>query len=303
MIGKRFKEYFNYTKRERNGVIVLLLIIVILVAVDTYINNRSFGGFVEIDTQFQAEIEQFENSLELKKQEEKQIIKKYTKKKKVAWKLVDELFDFDPNTINKTNLKNLGFSVKQIKTLYNFRKNGGIFYQKEDLLKIYGVNEEQYKYLEPFIKIQNVISKSDTLNQSVEMIMLVELNSAKKDNLLKLKGIGESFATRILAYRKLLGGFYTKDQLLEVYGMDTVRYNKFLNAIIIDTLLIKKMNINKVKFNTLLRHPYLNKYQTQSIMKYREISGKFIRIEQLVENNLLQRSDFIKIKPYLTIQQ
>jgi competence ComEA-like helix-hairpin-helix protein len=305
MITNRFKEYFNYTKRERNGIIVLLIILVMLVVVDTYLNKKTFGGFVELDEQFKLEVEQFEKTLELKKKEETQtkVFKKNIKRKrKIAWKLVDELFDFDPNTVNKTNLKKLGFSKKQITTVYNFREKGGVFYKKEDVLKIYGIDTVQYKHLESYIKINNVISKPDALNQIVELILQVELNSAKKEDLTKLKGIGESFANRILAYRKLLGGFYTKEQLNEVYGMDSVRYNKFSNAVIIDTLLIQKMNVNKVKFKTLLKHPYLNKYQTQSIMKYREISGKFLNIEQIVESNLLLEDDFIKIKPYLTIQ-
>jgi competence ComEA-like helix-hairpin-helix protein len=303
MITKRFKEYFNYTKRERNGIIVLLIILAILVVVDTYVNNKTFGGFVELDEQFQSEVEQFEKLLELKKEEEnKKRFEVKTKENKVAWKLVENPFDFDPNSINKTNLKKLGFSKKQITTVYNFREKGGVFYKREDVLKIYGIDTAQYKYLESYIKINNVISKSDTLNQIVKLILQVELNAAKKEDLTKLNGIGESFANRILAYRKLLGGFYTKEQLNEVYGMDSVRYNKFSNAVIIDTLLIQKMDINKVKFKTLLKHPYLNKYQTQSIMKYREISGKFLNVEQIVENNLLQEDDFIKIKPYLTIK-
>lgn len=303
MITKRFKEYFNYTKRERNGIIVLLIILAILVVVDTYVNNKTFGGFVELDEQFQSEVEQFEKLLELKKEEEnKKRFEVKTKEKKVAWKLVEKPFDFDPNSINKTNLKKLGFSKKQITTVYNFREKGGVFYKKEDVLKIYGIDTAQYKYLESYIKINNVISMPDSLNQIVELILQVELNAAKKEDLTKLNGIGESFANRILAYRKLLGGFYTKEQLNEVYGMDSVRYNKFSNAVIIDTLLIQKMDINKVKFKTLLKHPYLNKYQTQSIMKYREISGKFLNVEQIVENNLLKEDDFIKIKPYLTIK-
>ena len=69
-----------------------------------------------------------------------------------------------------------------------------------------------------------------------------------------------------------------------------------------DTNLIIKININKAQFKTLLKHPYLNKYQTQSIMKYREISGKFTQIEQILENKLLLKDDYLRIKPYLIIE-
>lgn len=85
---------------------MLLIILAILVVVDTYVNNKTFGGFVELDEQFQSEVEQFEKLLELKKEEEnKKRFEVKTKEKKVAWKLVEKPFDFDPNSINKTNLK------------------------------------------------------------------------------------------------------------------------------------------------------------------------------------------------------
>ena len=56
----------------------------------------------------------------------------------------------------------LGFSSSQIKTLLNYRNKGGVFYKKEDLLKIYGIKERQYKYLESYINVQNALSKADS---------------------------------------------------------------------------------------------------------------------------------------------
>jgi DNA uptake protein ComE-like DNA-binding protein len=82
--------------------------------------------------------------------------------------------------------------------------------------------------------------------------------------------------------------------------MDSSRFFKIDSLIYFDTLLISKLNINKVQYKTLLRHPYLNKYQTNAIMKYRELAGKFHNVNQLFEYNLLKEEDFFRIKPYLT---
>ena len=313
MIKKRFKEYFTFTRRERNGIIVLLLILFILVFINTYLNNKSFGELIIVDEGFQKDIELFEKSLVLKERAESKT--KYANKRPAGrqgrkvkkeievWKIPETPFQFNPNDATKKELKMLGFSASQIKILLNYRNKGGVFYKKTDLLKIYGIKERQYKYLEPYINIQNKIHNSDSSKAVViKTLSKVELNSLTTEDLMLLRGIGESFAGRIIKYRKLLGGFSRKDQLLEVYGMDSSRYLLFEKRIVVDTNLIIKMNINKVKFKTLLKHPYLNKYQSQSIMKYREISGKFTQIEQILENKLLLKDDYLRIKPYLIIE-
>lgn len=302
MIKQRFKEYFNYTKKERNGIIVLLIILMVLIGVNTYIKNKDYGEVVVYSEEFEKEIADFEASLELKEKEEKEFKQRKIKRKrkKKTWKKVDELFDFDPNRVNKTKLRKLGFTETQVKAIINYRESGGLFLAKEDLLKIYTLGEEQYQYLESYIKIENVRAEVDNTS-NIEFKYFIDLNSAESDDLVKLKGIGESYANRILKYRALLGGFSNENQLLEIYGMDSVRLSNISESVFIDTSLIKKMNINKVQFKTLLRHPYLNKYQTQSIMKYREISGKFSSIEQLTEYNLIDIETFEKLKSYITV--
>ena len=307
MIKKRFKEYFNYTKKERNGIIVLLFILLILVIVNAYLNNKSFGEVVLIDDAFQKEVEQFENSLERKKSEiakQKNAYKKSKKSDNENNLKPKSLFDFDPNIVSKNELKELGLNNKQIKTLLSYRKSGGVFYTPKDLLKIYGIDEKQYSKLEPYIKISNQNDdQKDAIPESIiENLSFIELNSSTKDDLITLPGIGDAFANRIIKYRNLLGGYYKKDQLLNVYGMDTVRFNQFKNQVIIDTNKIIKLNINTAKFEELIRHPHLNKYKTQAILKYRDISGAFSRTEQIIENNLLSEEDYLKLKPYLEIE-
>lgn len=306
MIKKRFKEYFNFTKKERNGIIVLLFILLILVIVNVYLNNKSFGEVVLFDEVFQKEVELFEKSLERKKSK---IVNQETAGKKSKKSDNEEnvklrsLFDFDPNTVSKNELKNLGLDNKQINTLISYRNKGGIFNTPDDLLKIYGINKDLYNQLQPYIKISNQKNiQNDAIKESViEKVSYIELNSSTKNDLIALPGIGDAFAERIIKYRNLLGGYYKKDQLLNVYGMDSVRFNQFKNQLIIDTNIIVKLNINTAEFEELVKHPYLNKYQTQAILKYRDISGNFSNTEQIIKNNLLSKDDYIKLKPYLTI--
>lgn len=304
MIKKRFKEYFNFTKKERNGIIVLLFILVILLAVNLYVKNKTSGNIQLMSDDFQNEIEQFEKSLEQKE-------KVLAKKDKNILKDVDvnlNLFEFDPNTITRDELKALGLNKRQISTILNYRKKGGRFYKKEDLLKIYGIDDDLYTQLEPYIQLNqennNDVGAQENaeINENTDDIIeftSVELNSATLEELISLPGIGEYYANKIINYRELLRGYHNKSQLLEVYGFDSSRYAQIENLINIDTSLIEPININTSIYKTIIRHPYLNKYQTNTIMKYRELSGKFNSLEQLVEFNVLTKHEYLKVKPYL----
>jgi competence protein ComEA len=303
MLRKRFREYFTYTRKERNGLIVLLVILFVLILIKIYQNNLPVGEIVIFDTEFQAEIDAFEKSL-IPKKDKVTITKKSKKFHTAEWEIPDELFNFDPNIVSNENLNKLGFSEKQIKTIINYRNKGGSFYKKKDLLKIYGIDNSQYKALEPYIKIEKTakfIKFKEKGEVSNEVLTLVELNSSTAEQLVCIKGIGEVYANRIIKYRDLLGGYYSKNQLLEVYGIDTIKYLSIVKQINIDTSLIAKIDLNKANFKSLIKHPYINKYETEAMLKYKEIMGEFTDFEQIHENNLLSKEELIKIKPYLSL--
>ncbi|MCK5028245.1 MAG: helix-hairpin-helix domain-containing protein [Bacteroidales bacterium] len=303
MIKKRFREYFTYTRKERNGLIVLLIILFILILIKIYQSNQSVGETVIFDSEFQAEIDSFEKGL-IPKKDNKPNAKESNKFSKSGWEIPEELFYFNPNNVSSNDLIKLGLSEKQITTLINYRKKGGTFYKKKDLLKIYGIEDIQFKALEPYIKIENKDKLTEFKEEGetgIEIMLLIELNSATKEQLISIKGIGEVYANRIIKYRDLLGGYYSKNQLLEVYGLDTVKYLSISQRINIDTSLISKIDLNKANFKLLIKHPYINKYETEAILKYKEIIGEFTEFEQIHENNLLNKESFIKIKPYLRL--
>ena len=72
-----------------------------------------------------------------------------------------ELFYFDPNTITGSDWKRLGLRDKTIKTIENYRSKGGHFYKPEDLQRIYGLHDDEYERLKPYIKIESNTSKTN----------------------------------------------------------------------------------------------------------------------------------------------
>ena len=61
----------------------------------------------------------------------------------------------------------------------------------------------------------------------------INLNTADKDTLMKLAGIGEAKADAILAYRTEHGGFRTIEEIMEVPGIKSAAFEKIKDDIIV----------------------------------------------------------------------
>jgi len=111
----------------------------------------------------------------------------------------------------------------------------------------------------------------------------IEINSADTIQLQELKGIGPGFAKRIVKYREQLGGFYAKEQLMEVYGLTEQIYNSIKNSIVVDASKIKRIKINEMDISRLKRHPYISYYEAKAIYDYRMLQPekKIKNIEEL----------------------
>lgn len=210
-----------------------------------------------------------------------------------------ELKPFDPNTAGENDLLRIGFSSFQASNLVKYRENGGNFSRREDLLKIYGIDSAFFKSIEEFVTI---VEEPGLMPSETDKVLpvIIELNSTDSIELQKLNGIGPAYARRILSYRELLGGFYTINQLLEVYGFPEETFYALKENIIADSMKIKKIRINFAGYAELLRHPYFKKEQVEAILNYRQKKGPFSSIEQLLAEELIDSTNFVVLRPYLT---
>lgn len=197
-----------------------------------------------------------------------------------------ESFPFDPNTVTVEELQRLGLSPRQAESIENYRAKGGSFRSAADFRKMYVVSDTLYARLEPFIEIPKL-----------------ELNAADSAALLSLRGIGPWYAHKILDYRERLGGFFSKEQLLEIDGFDQERFSGFADDVDVDESLCRKLDIWSAPDSVLARHPYLGPKAARGIARYRQLydSSRW-SLDDLAKERVLPVENIEKLKKYIEIR-
>lgn len=124
----------------------------------------------------------------------------------------------------------------------------------------------------------------------------IDLNDADTLLLMRVPGIGISFARRIVKYRELLGGYYVVEQLQEVYGMDRERYEQIAPYMRIQTAVIPLV----VSRDSIPRHPYLQWHHKKAIEDIHR-SGKDLNWNTLMESGKFTQDDSLRLSPYLRL--
>lgn len=127
------------------------------------------------------------------------------------------------------------------------------------------------------------------------------LNSADSAALTLVPGIGPSFARRIVALRKRLGGFYTVLQLQEVYGMTPDRYQAIKPFFRVEQL-PKKLRLATMPYDSLPRHPYLSYEQRNALERILFRDGQLHGWSQLKTLDCFGVEDSIRLSHYFIFE-
>lgn len=127
----------------------------------------------------------------------------------------------------------------------------------------------------------------------------VELNHATVEELEALPGIGPTLSQRIVKYRDLLGGFSSVDQLGEVYGLKPEVIDLNRNRLVVDTIQIRKLDLNFLTVEELAKHPYLNFREARKIVDFRSKNGYISNKYQLLNDSVIAEKLFRKLVVYL----
>ncbi len=297
-LRKLVRNFFGFSKAETNGLLVLIpLLLLILFSEPIY--RTWWGG----DTSFQPSDQQLLDSLVLHWKQEQNLSSDLEKNQQRT------LFAFNPNNTSKDQLMQLGFSASLASRITNYIEKGGKFRVKKDLLKIYGMDSLLYQDLLPFMLLPEQITKekkeliyTKTEKPTKNAVILFDVNTADTAQLKTIYGIGEKLSLRIVKYRESLGGFIGKEQLQEIFGLDSAVVSRLMKkSFIAENFQPDQLNLNQATEEELDRHPYLTKKEAKAIITYRFQHGAFSSVEDLKKIQLLPASTITKIKPYVRL--
>ncbi|MFV0545530.1 MAG: ComEA family DNA-binding protein [Bacteroides sp.] len=294
-----WKDFFYFSKTERLGILLLITIILVFIASPLVFNKQEV--LPAIDDKSKEECEQFFSTMQ-NVEKKKHFFHTYNHNPQVI-----ALRSFDPNTADSMELQQLGLSRWIVRNIIHYRQKGGRFKKPEDFKKIYGITQEQYNTLLPYLSITSPQKNIDTLllltthtikKDSVYKYPIgttIELNKADTTELKKIPGVGSYIANLIVNYRKSLGFYYTVDQLKDIH----LKVDKLRPWLTISKKELPYLNLNKVGLAQLMRHPYLNFYQAKVIVEHRKKKGKLQSLNQLILYEEFTSFDFERLKPYI----
>ena len=286
------KMYFYFSPSEQKG-IMLLTIILVLVIFTPFIYR-----LVKPNTDLVINIQQINALDSLSKNSAN-----------VETLNSEELFEFNPNTASAIELKQLGFTDKNIATLQNYLSKGGEIKSVEGLEKIYGIDQKLIEKLSPFLSFEKQQENSnhkkivDTLKHvKKENFKVLEINSADSISLVKLFRIGPTLASKIIHYREKLGGFLNLNQLTEIYGFDEDILYDLQDKITLDAGKARRINLNTITEEELKNHPYFKYKLARVITNYRNQHGKYNSYNDLLKIKIINDSILDRIKIYGIIE-
>lgn len=312
-----WKDLFSFNRRERNGILVLSMLILCLILVQfaiglipiesEEIDNRYLNAYV---AQLQRDSAEWKSKNQYTKSSFSYAESKSPKVDKESVKKLKPNY-FDPNIGTTEDWLSIGLNQGQIRSIKKFLDKGGEFRALEDVSKMYVIDDVQFERISPYMKLpEKKIEYKDSVSHTNEYkqtkkykydSIIVELNQSDTTELIKLRGIGSYYALQIVYYRDRLGGFYSVNQLYEVERMREETVQKILPFVTVDTNLITKIHVNRDKAAVMVKHPYITWNMAIKIQDQRDFGRKYKSVKELVDLGLLSEELYVKLVPYLEL--
>jgi competence protein ComEA len=313
-MNNQLKEYFNFTKKERTGIIVLLVLILTTALIPYFLSPPAVKPDRAAFERLKEQLAALETAKDSGYRETP---------RSVYYEPLDEAsrdgitsFAFDPNTLPVEGWKRLGIRERTAITIQRYLAKGGRFRKPEDLYKIYGLKKEDCDRLLPYVQIENFEPAREVKERvfvhdsaaggysrpAFTKPAIVDINTADTAAFIALRGIGSKLANRIVLFREKLGGFYGVEQVGETYGLPDSTFQQIRAFLQCSATAVRAININTADVNTLKQHPYIRWPLANAIVQYRQQHGAYQSVDQLLQINIITPEVLRKISPYLAIE-
>lgn len=270
------KSYFQFTRNQRTGVFGLLMFIIFF---------QLFYYFTDFSSLLSASPEK-EKWLSLQHQIDS------IKQQKLEY--VPKIYPFNPNFITDFKGYKLGMSVSEIDRLLAFRLQNKYVNSPKEFQAVTKVSDSLLAVLSPYFKFPDWVKnkseykKDNYFGRSAfakkEKIVVIDINQATKEDLIKVYGIGEAISLRILKFKESLGGFVSMNQMNDVWGLSPeVIENMNIHFKVAAHPVVKKIDINNASIKELAQFPYFNYQVAKQIVTFRSMNGDFKNADDLTK--------------------
>ena len=233
---------------------------------------------------------------------------------------------FDPNTADEQTWEAMGVPARTVRTIRRYIERGGRFRSPEDLRKIYGLTDQQYRAMRAWIRIEappvnrveqtgnveamvrpsepgsgNDSRQGAAVRNAVVRRSRLDINEADSAAWESLPGIGPVLARRIVRYRQSLGGFHAIDQVAETYGLADSVFERIRTRLSsAPGTAVQPIRVNSADASALATHPYISRKLAGLITAYRSANGPFTSPEDLLTIPLVNDTLLKRLRPYLS---
>ncbi|PWK18182.1 ComEA family DNA-binding protein [Xanthomarina spongicola] len=286
------KSHFTFTKKQRNGIFLLLLIIILLQAVYSFVDFSS-----KVPQVNEEELLIFQNEIDSLR-----LVEIENRKPKI--------YPFNPNFITDYKGYTLGMTNEEIDRLLQFRAEDKWVNSAEEFQNVTKISDSLLAIISPYFKfpewITNPKPKSNysyqNNNEPKTFEQKQDLNTASASQLQKVNGIGEAYSKRIVAYRNKYGGFIADVQLQEVYGLSPEVIERITEQFTVKTpRQVEKIHLNTATIEELVTIQYIDYEVAHHIIEQRTLREGYNSLDELLKVKSFPANKIEIIKLYLKL--
>lgn len=274
---KNLKPYFMFSSGHRNGIFILLFFILVL--------QLMILNFNRLSTYFKSEESVESNQKWLSFQSKIDSLKAQTTSNEF------KLQPFNPNYISDYKGYMLGMSVPEIDRLHKFRAEGKFINSISDFKKVTKVSDTLLNKISSYFKFPDwVTAKSNSKREQYQFfekkkVVKKNINSATKEELMKVYGIGDKLSDIILRDKEKFGEFVAIEQLQYVWGITPETFENIKTSFFVERTQtnLKTIKINETSTKELSQFPYFNYKLAKEIITQRSMNGSFKSVEELTK--------------------
>lgn len=209
---------------------------------------------------------------------------------------------FDPYLQTEQSWVAMGIPIRTARTIVRYVQKGGRFRQAGDIRKIWGIREEDVQRLLPFVRLpqervgrqeltERIGTNRNELYQTEvrKQPMVIDINTADSASWAALPGIGAALSRRIVRYREMRGGFQSLQDLRKVYGLSDSVYQLLLpflrvspaHALSTEITSVDTAFLNRASVRQLMIRLSLSYEVARAIVGFRQQYGSFRHVEDL----------------------